>query len=110
MPDRAIVRRHGVQGDPEQARLDDPVLGERGIQIRRVEVGDPVPQRQVRRRGLLRLQPDQPPDGVDHVERLTLQQQLPSQGGPVELPAGELHPLIMQPMTDTGSDRALLAA
>lgn len=43
--------------------LDQLVLG-------RVEVGDPVPQGQVRRGGLLGLQRDDPVDSADHAQRV----------------------------------------
>ena len=77
--------------------LTTRVLGEGAVEVGRVEGGQPVPQREVRRRGLLRLQRDDAVDGLDHVERLAAQQQLPGQRGPVELSGGELHAESVKP-------------
>jgi hypothetical protein len=91
--DLPVLRGDGVQGDPQQGGLDDPVLGEGEIQLDRSETGDPVPQRQIGSGRLLGLQPDQSPDRVDHLDRFALHQQLPAQQRPVELPLGEPHVL-----------------
>ncbi len=53
---RVVRREHGMQGDPHRGRLDDLPVIERGVEVGRIEVGHPVPQRDIRRRGLLRLQ------------------------------------------------------
>jgi hypothetical protein len=87
---RVVVRVHGVQGDPA-LRLDDGVVGERGVDVRRVEVGDAGPQGQVRRRGFLRLQGDEATHSLGDREALAPQQHLPGERGPVEPAGGELH-------------------
>jgi hypothetical protein len=78
-----------VERDPHQRRLDDLVVAEGAIQVGWVEVGDPVPQRQIRRRGLLGLQCDDPRDSVDNAEPLAGEQQLAGERRPVELTGGD---------------------
>ncbi|HLQ52807.1 MAG TPA: hypothetical protein VK162_00900 [Streptosporangiaceae bacterium] len=51
-----------------------------------IEAGESVPQSEIRRRGVLRLQSDDAADGIDHVHRFAMQQHLPVERGPVELP------------------------
>jgi hypothetical protein len=86
-----VVRVHRVQRDPHQRRLDDLLLGEGRVEVGRVEDGQPVPQREVRRGGLLRLQRHHASDGVHDVECLPLQEQLAAERGPVEPAGGDLH-------------------
>jgi len=69
-----VLDAHRVQRDPHERRLDHYAVLECGVEVGRVERGQPIPQGEVRRRGLLRLQPDHPVDGVDHTHRLAAQQ------------------------------------
>ena len=64
-------------------------VGERAVEVGRVEVGQPIPQRDVDRRRLLALDGDDPMDGIDHVEPLASEQQLAAERGAVELPRGQ---------------------
>ena len=88
---RVVVGVHGVQGEAYQRCLDHLAVGECGVQVGGLEVGEAVPEREVRRYGLLRLQGGDPPDSLDRVHRFAAQQQLPRQGGRVQLPDGEAH-------------------
>ena len=63
---------------------------------------DPVPEGEIRRRRLLRLQGHDPVDGLDNVESLPAQQELPAEGGPVELSRGESHGGSWHPTTGPG--------
>jgi hypothetical protein len=67
------------------------VAGEGGVEVGRVEVGEPVPQCEVRRGGLLRLQRDHATHRVSDAERLAPQQHLPTEHGSVESPRGDPH-------------------
>ncbi len=86
-----VVRVDRVQCDPHQGRPDHRPPRERGVQLGRIEVGQPVPQGQVRRSGMLRLERHHTPHGLPGLPHLPAQQQLPSEGGPVELLRGDLH-------------------
>ena len=86
-----VVGGDGVERDAQELRLDDVLRGKGGVQLRGVEGSKPIPERDVRRGGLLRLQRDDPPDALDGIERLAPKQELAAQGGPVELPGGEAH-------------------
>jgi hypothetical protein len=88
---RVVLGVHGVGRDPQQRRPDDRPVGERGVEVGRVEAGQPVPQGDVRRGGLLSLEGGKAADGGGHVQRLAGQEQLPAEGGPVEPPGGEGH-------------------
>jgi hypothetical protein len=66
------------------------MVGEGTVEVRGVEPGQPIPQGQVGRRRLLRLDGGDPVDGLDHVELLAPKQQLATQRCPVELAGGEL--------------------
>lgn len=79
-----IVDVDRVQRDPHETRLDDLMAGEGSVEVGRVEAGEPVPQREVGRRRLLRLQCDHAPYRIPDAERLPLQQQLPGKRGAVE--------------------------
>jgi hypothetical protein len=77
--------------DPHQRGLDDGVVGEGAVEVAGIEVEEPIPEGEVRRGGLLGLERDDAVHCLDHVQRLAPQQQLPAQGGPVELSRGESH-------------------
>jgi hypothetical protein len=68
------------------------MVGEGAVEVRGVEPGQPIPQGQVGRRRLLRLDRGDPVDGLDDVQLLAPKQQLAAQGRPVELAGGELPP------------------
>jgi hypothetical protein len=57
-------------------RLHDRVVSERRVEDGRPDAVDPVPQRDVRRGRLLRLQRDHPPGRVDNRKRLSAQEVL----------------------------------
>jgi hypothetical protein len=63
-----------VHRDPHQRCLDRLVASEGGVEIGGVEVGEPVPQCEVRRGGLLSLQRDHAMYRVGDTERLAPQQ------------------------------------
>jgi hypothetical protein len=80
-----------MQRDPHQLSLHDALLGEGGVEVRGIERIEPIPERDVRGRRLLRLKCDQAMDRVDDVEWLAPQQELPSEGRSVELSSGNVH-------------------
>ena len=86
-----ILRVHRVHRDPHKLRPDHPVACERIVEFGRVEPGEPVPQRDIGRCGLLRLQGHHAPHRVGNVQGFAIQQQLAGQGGPVELARGDPH-------------------
>ena len=55
----------------------------------RGRISDPVPERQVGRRGLLRLQRQDAPHGIRDIHRPPPEQELPVERGAVELPRRE---------------------
>ncbi len=91
MEGRIVGHVHGVERYPHQLALDDGVLGEGAVEVDGVERVEPIPESDVRRRGLLGLQRDDPVHGIDHAQLLAAKQQLPAKGGPVELPGREPH-------------------
>jgi hypothetical protein len=76
---------HRVHRDPHELRPDHLVTGERGVKFGRVEASQPVPQGDVCRRRLLRLQCHHASCRVGDAQRFTIQQELAGQRGPVEL-------------------------
>jgi len=82
-----VLGDHCVQRDPHEAGLHDGVFCVGGVELRRVEVGDAVPQGDVRRRRFLGLHGHDATHRLGGGERLALQQQLAGQRGSVE-PAG----------------------
>ena len=64
-----VVRGHRMQRQSDQRCLHDRPVHERRVQIRGVESSDPVPERQVGRRGLLRLQRQDAPHGIRDIHR-----------------------------------------
>ena len=80
----------GVQGDPNQRGLDHVAGGEGAVEVSGVEVADPVPQGDVRRRWLLGLEGDDAAYRIGHARRLAMQQQLAGEGRPVEAAGGDL--------------------
>jgi hypothetical protein len=75
---------HRVQGDAHPGSFEHRTVGESGVEVSRVEGRQPVPQREVRRGRLLRLQRDHAIGTVAHVQRLATQQQLPAEDGAVQ--------------------------
>jgi hypothetical protein len=71
-----------VHRDPDRRRLDDLVVGEGSVEVGRVEAGEPVPEREVWRRRLLRLQGDDTADRFDRVQRFAAEEELPAERGP----------------------------
>lgn len=88
---RGVVRGDGVQREPQQARLDHRVIGERPVQVGRIEPREPVPQGDVRRGRLLGLGRDDPADALDDRQRLSLEQQLSRQRDVAWLPGRQFH-------------------
>lgn len=86
---RVVVGVHGVESEPHHGRLDHAVVRERGVESGRVEGGEPVPQRDVRRGRLLGLERDHTTYALGGVQRLAPQQQLPGQRGAVEPSRGD---------------------
>ena len=80
----------GVQGDPHQRGLDHVAGGEGAVEVSGVEVADPVPQGDVRRRWLLGLEGDDAAYRIGRARRLAVQQQLAGEGRPVEAAGGDL--------------------
>ena len=90
---RVVVGGDRVERDAHRAvALTTAWSAKARVEVRRIEAGDPVPERDVRRGRLLRLQRDDPADRLDDIERLAPQQQLAGEGGAVELTGGEAHP------------------
>ena len=97
MDDGVVLGGDGMQRDPHQLVLHHGLLGEGGVEVRRIERIEPVPQRDVRGRGLLRLEGDQAMDRVGDAESLAPQQELPGERRSVELSSGEVHaPMVPQ--------------
>ena len=82
---REVARRDQVHRRPHQQRLDHVSPAQRPLERPALEAVEPRPQREVRRRGQLRLQPGEPLDRSDGREPLAAQQQLPQQRRPVQL-------------------------
>jgi hypothetical protein len=78
-----------VQGGPHEGPANHQALFDRLAQVLAAEVGDSRPQADEGRLGLLGLQAGQPLQRGDDRDVVAGQQQLPGQGGPVELPAGQ---------------------
>ena len=88
---RIVLGKDGMQREPDQRRLDDGAVGEGRVEVGRVEVREPVPQREVRRRRLLCLEGEQAANGLTDIEPFAVQEELPAERGPVELPGGQWH-------------------
>jgi hypothetical protein len=73
-----------VERRAHQRGLDDRTLAEGPIEPGRVEVDEPRPEREIRRRRLLRLEPAERLDGRGRVEVGPLEEQLPRQRRPVD--------------------------
>ena len=91
-----------MERDAQERGLDDDAGGEGCVEVGGIEADHPVPEGEIRRRRLLRLQGHDPADGLDNVESLPAQQELPAEGGPVELSRGESHGGSWQPTTGPG--------
>ena len=79
---RVVLGAHGMERDAQERGLDDGAGGEGRVEVGGIEADHPVPEGEVRRRRLLRLQGDDPADGLDSVERLPAQQELPARAWP----------------------------
>ena len=91
-PERCVViGGHGVEREPHQRALHDPAVRERVVELGRIEALGPVPERQVGRRRLLGLEPADPLDGIDDVDRPAVEEELTIERGPVELLRRERH-------------------
>ncbi len=92
-PQHGVVRGvHDVERHAQERGLDEGAGREGGVDVGRVQVLEPVPECEVRRRRVLPLQCQQVPDGRGHAERLPVQQVLAGQGRAVELGRGRDHP------------------
>src|SRR5215204_1755608 len=91
MEGRVVVGGNGMQRDPHQLSLHDALFCERGVEVRGIERIEPIPERDVRGRRLLRLKCDQAMDCVDDVEWLAPQQELSSEGRSIELSSRNVH-------------------
>ena len=89
---RVVIGGDRVERDAHELRLDHRLVGEGGVEVARIEAGDPIPERDVRRSGFLRLHGDDPADRLHDIDRLAPQQQLAGEGRTVELTCGEPHP------------------
>ena len=69
-----------------QGRLDQRAVGEGPVHVGGVEALDPGEQGEVRRGGVLRLQRDDPADGLADGQVLAGEQHLPLQGGAGQRP------------------------
>jgi hypothetical protein len=78
-----------VERDPHQGGLDHLVVAEGAIQLRGIEARDPIPQREIGRGRLLRLESDDPVDRLDDTKWLPGEEQLPRERRPVQLPRGD---------------------
>ena len=91
MEGRVVVGGNRVHRDSHQGCLDDPMIDKGAIQIGRIEVPQPTPERDVRGGGHLRVERDDPLDGVGRVELFATKQHLAGERGPIELSGGEAH-------------------
>jgi hypothetical protein len=74
-----------MERDPHERCLHDRPIGERTIEVVGREAGDARPQRDVRRRRLLRLEAGERLDRRDDRQRCRLDQVLPGERRPVQL-------------------------
>ncbi len=65
---RVVFGVHRMQRDAHQRRLDDVAGGERGVEIAGIEPGQSVPQSEIGRGRLLRLQGDHAAHALSHAE------------------------------------------
>ena len=89
-----VAGAHDVQGDAEERRLDDPVVGECPVQAFGAKSADAAPEREIRERVAPAPGVGHPFHGVDRVDRMALKEQLAGQRRPVQLPErqGRVHP------------------
>jgi hypothetical protein len=73
-----------VDGRPHDGALDHSSLGERAIERGRLELAEPRPQSDVRRRRFLRLQSADPLDGLDDAGIRRLEQLLAGERRPAQ--------------------------
>jgi hypothetical protein len=82
---RELRACHHVERRPQRSRLDDRPVGERLAQLLLAEGGDTRPQRDVRRRRVLRLERDEPRDRLHDRQVPALQQHLAREQRAVQL-------------------------
>jgi hypothetical protein len=82
---RVVARRDEVHRRAHQQRLDDAALPQSSLERRALEAFEPRPEREVRGRGQLRLQPREPLDRPRRRQPLPAQQQLSQQRRAVQL-------------------------
>ena len=118
-----VGRGDGVDRRPHQLGPDDGPRRHEAVELGRVVVRQPVPQREVRHPRHLRLQPDQVLQRRRHRHGDPVQQQLPGEGGPAQRAAAQdvgqsWMPRVSAPSTtrcvpvvrlDTGLDRKTTA-
>ena len=76
-PDQRVeLARHDVQRPAQESRLDDGSRGQRAGQLLLREPVQPRPERDVRRRRVLRLKRDEAPDGAPHGHTPAVEQHL----------------------------------
>ena len=83
---RVVLARRDVQCRAQRARLDDRAVAEPLRQLFLAKALDARPERDIRRRRVLRLQRDELRDGVVHRDPLPLQEHLPQQQRAIQLP------------------------
>jgi hypothetical protein len=84
-----------VERDAHERGLDDELARECAIEIGGIEPGDAIPEREIRRCGLLRLDGDDTSNGIARADVLTLEQQLSTEDGAVEPAHRNVHPFIV---------------
>jgi hypothetical protein len=89
-----VVLVHRMQRDPPQRGLNHLSARKSDVEFERVERGETVPQRDIRRGGLLRLQGEHATDCVNDAEWLPLQKELAGERGAIELPCRDPHTTI----------------
>ncbi len=86
-----VVGMDGVERDPEGRPFHDLVRRVCPVERNGIEALDAVPERDVRRCRLLRLQRDHAPDGLGDVQPRPLEEQLAGEGGTVQREGSEGH-------------------
>ena len=84
-----VASAHHVQRRSKRTGLDDRATSESPRQLLLPKAVEPRPERDVRRRRVLRLQRDEPLDGADRRESRALDEQLPSEQRAIQLAQGE---------------------
>ncbi len=84
-----VASAHDMQRRAKRTGLDDRAASEAVCQLLLAKAVEPRPERDVRRRRVLRLQCDEPLDGSDRRKSGTLDEQLPSEQRAIQLAQGE---------------------